>query len=83
MVASTSVPVLTRIALALSWVAISSNSALSIALNKASGGHAGSPLAEREMLANRRSIGAQSIKSCRSSSEQRRPASELPNAKVS
>src|ERR1700722_1801340 len=52
-------------------------------LNKANGGHAGSPFAEQEMLANRRSIGAQSIKSCRSSSEQRRPASELTNARVS
>jgi hypothetical protein len=57
--------------------------ASNIALNKANGGHAGSPFAEQEMLANRRSIGAQSIKSCRSSSEQRRPASELTNARVS
>jgi hypothetical protein len=54
-----------------------------MALNSASGGHAGSSLAEQETTASWRSIGAQSIKSHRSSNEERRPTPELPNANAS
>src|ERR1700733_11029109 len=54
-----------------------------MALNSASGGHAGSPLAEQETTDSWRSIGAQSIKSRRSSNEERRPTPELPNANTS
>jgi len=48
----------------------------------ANGGHAGSPFTEQETLAKRSSMAAQSIKSRRSSREQRRSPSELPNAKL-
>ena len=57
--------------------------ASSIALNNASGGHAGSPLTDEETTANRRSIGTQSTKSRRSSNAQWRPTSDLPNANAS